>query len=339
MSVSRALIGIALLALACGAQTGTSPAAAQPKPQGKKRAAPARAPTPIGAASADRVKRLWEAAAGGRARAVALDRALGSVAFASEEGVRSYELATGRRQATAKPCSEILHRGMAYVDGKLLVACDASIELLEPKQLSKLAPLATHASKITAVSVAFPRVAAGHRDGVVRIYSLDGSATIEIRVPGPPIDVKSLALTRDGSRIAVAWTQGSIWWWDTLKPDVPHDLVRHDSESDALAWSRDGTLLAEEGARNQTTIWSFRAGAAQQTAKLKNGAWVKDFWFSEDGKWLARAGSEGLELAEIAGPRRVALDTRAAVEDIALDERGSLLAAADRDGRLTVWAP
>jgi WD40 repeat protein len=338
MSVRHALAAIALLALACGARSGGSPAAAQPKPRAPKPAVAPRAAAPFGAANADRVKLLWEAAAGGRARAVALDRALGRVAFASEEGVRAYELSSGRQLAATKPCSEILHRGLAFVGGKLLVACDASIELLEPNKLQKLAPLAIHASKLTAISVAFPRVAAGHRDGVVRIYSLDGKPTIEIPVPGPPIDVKSLALTRDGSRIAVAWTQGSIWWWDTLKPEVPNDLVRHESESDALAWSRDGALLAEEGARHQTTIWSFQS-TPSHAAKLKNGAWIKDFCFSHDGKWLARAGSDGLELAELAGPRRVALDTRAAVEDVALDERGAILAAADRDGRLTVWAP
>jgi hypothetical protein len=114
--------------------------------------------------------------------------------------------------------------------------------------------------------------------------------------------------------------------------------VRHDSESDALAWSRDGALLAEEGAKHQTTIWSFQDGP-KESVKIKNGPWVKDILFSHDGKWLVRAGSEGLELAELGGPRRLALDTRAAVEDAALDERGAILAAADRDGRLTVWAP
>ena len=65
---------------------------------------------------------------------------------------------------------------------------------------------------------------------------------------------------------------------------------------------------------------------------------MKQIRFTPDGKWLARGGSDGLELAEIAGPKRVALDTRGAVEDVAFDEQSGVLAAADRDGRLTVWA-
>jgi WD40 repeat protein len=180
---------------------------------------------------------------------------------------------------------------------------------------------------------------AGHRDGAIRIYSLDAAATppIEIRVPGPPIDVKSLALTRDGARLAVAWVQGSIWWWDVSKPSESHDLVRHESESDALAFSDDGALLAEEGAQNETTLWSLSPSATEK-AKVHNGNWVKRIAFTRDGKWLVRGGSDGLELAEIGGPKRVALDTRSPVEDLALDELGSTLAAVDRDGRLTVWA-
>ena len=73
--------------------------------------------------------------------------------------------------------------------------------------------------------------------------------------------------------------------------------------------------------------------------KIRNGAWLKRIRFTSDAKWLVRGGSDGLELAQIDGPRRVVLDTRGAVEDVALDEHGATIAAVDRDGRLTVWAP
>lgn len=337
MSLVRALLPTAALALACAAQNGVPPASAEPRPplRGTPRAT---ATAPIGAANADRVKKLWEAAAGGRGRAVAIDAGLGRVAFGGEDGVSLYELASGKRLAQTRPCPEVLHRGTVFAGGKLMVACERSVQVFDPKKLAKLAPLPVHASKITAATLAPPHLALGHHDGVIRIYALDGALTREIPVPGPPIDVKSLALTRDGSRIAVAWIQGSIWWWDTDEPSQAHDLVRHDSESDALAFSRDGALLAEEGARHKTTLWALGAGAPKAAHTLENGAWVKKIAFCHGDKWLVRGGSDGLELAEIAGPRRVALDTRAAVEDVALDERGSRIAAVDRDGRLTVWA-
>ena len=37
-----------------------------------------------------------------------------------------------------------------------------------------------------------------------------------------------------------------------------------------------------------------------------NGTWVKRILFTRDDRWLVRGGSDGLEIAEISGPRRVA---------------------------------
>jgi hypothetical protein len=230
----------------------------------------------------------------------------------------------------------VLRGGIGYAGQRLVVVCEAALEVYDGAKLARLPAPKLAPAAATAVAIAGGRVAVGHRDGVVRIYSLEGAPAIEIAVPGPPIDVKSLDVTRDGSRVAVAWVQGSIWWWHTARATEPHDLVRHESESDALAFSDDGALLAEEGRQNFTTVYAFGDKPAAK-ASLRNGAWVKRLRFTRDGKWLVRGGSDGLELAEIAGPRRVALDTRGAVEDVALDEHASTLAAADRDGRLTVW--
>ena len=338
MSRRPVLLAVAALAFACAAPSGVSPAAAEPKPAARTQGR-TRAPGPISGANADRVQKLWEAAAGARGRAVALSATHGRVAFADENGVSLYELATGKRLASSKPCAELLHRGMAFVGAALIVVCEDAVARFEPKKLGKLPPLPVHASKITAAAFEGNRLALGHHDGIVRIYGLDGAATIGIPVPGPPIDGKSLALSPDGKRVAVAWIQGSIWWWRTDEPEKPNDLVRHESESDSLAWSRDGALLAEEGMKYKTTLWSFDGSTPRTAASVKNGDWVKRIRFSLDGKWLVRGGSDGLELAEIAGPRRVALDTRAPVEDVALDDRGAFVAAADRDGRLSLWAP
>ncbi len=291
----------------------------------------------IGAATADRVKLLWEAAAGGYGRAVAVSSKLGRVAFASRDAVRVYDLASGKSVGSVGHCKEVVHTGLAFVDTRLVIVCETGLSVVGAKKLEKRPAPPVNAARITAAAFAPGRVALGHRDGVVRIVDLNGGSGTEIVVPGPPIDVKSLALSSDGSRVAVAWTQGSIWWWRTADPTSFHKLVRHESESDALAYFADGSVLAEEGAKNTTTLWRFDE-PPKETAHIKNGDWVKQILFTPDGKWLVRGGSDGLELAEIDGPKRVALDTRGSVEDVAFDEHGALLAAVDRDGRLTVWA-
>ena len=336
--VHRSLL---VLAGALGACAGQSAAVAEP-------ATPATRPgvafasgrsdplAAVGDSNAERVKKRWEAAAGGRGRAVAIERRRGRVAYSNGNEVLVYALSTGKRlPAIVGACHDVIRGGLAYAGQHLVIVCENGARIVRNASASELsiAP-----SKVTAAAFTEDRMALGHHDGVVRIYPFSGGEPIEIPVPGPPIDVKSLALAPDGARVAVAWIQGSIWWWEVEQPDAPHKLVRHESESDALAFSGDGTLLAEEGESLTTTVWSF-AGEPRETDKVKNGAWVKRIHFTRDSKWLVRGGSDGLELAEIAGPRRVALGTRGAVEDVALDDEGHTIAAVDRDGRLTVWAP
>lgn len=337
----RALFALLLCTAVAACGAGASRATAAPKKKAPAKAAekPVRAPRPlaIGAATADRVKKTWEVAAGGYARAVAVSSRLGKVAFANKEGVELYELATGKAIAKVGRCKDVVRGGLAFHAGELVIVCETAVQRLDAQKRSERPELVVNASRITAAAFTGSRLVLGHHDGVIRIYGLDGSAGVEVKVPGPPIDAKSVALSADGGRLAVAWVQGSVWWWEVQKPEAPHDLVRNDKESDALSFSDDGALLAEEGAKNTTTLWSL-GDPPSAKAKLKNGSWVKRILFTPDGKWLARAGSDGLELAEILGPRRVALDTRDPVEDAAFDEQRAVLVAADRQGRLTAWA-
>ncbi|MCA9593412.1 MAG: WD40 repeat domain-containing protein [Myxococcales bacterium] len=325
---------LGVLALACGA---AAPPPAAAKPRAARAPAAHRARPAIGAATADRVKLSWEAAAGGYGRAVAVSSRLGRVAFANRDTVRVYDLGSGKRVGDVRRCQEIVHTGLGFVDSRLVIVCEDGVSVVSADKLGKLPSPKTAPARVTAAAFAGKHLALGHHDGVVRILDLAGGAGAEIVVPGPPVDVKSLALSPDGNKVAVAWTQGSIWWWNVSEPEAFHKLVRHESEADAVAFDASGSVLAEEGAKNTTTLWSF-GDPPKETAHLKNGDWVKQIRFTPDGKWLARGGSDGLELAEIAGPKRVALDTRGAVEDVAFDEQSGVLAAADRDGRLTVWA-
>jgi hypothetical protein len=337
--VRTILVLLLTSALAACAAGGAGPATAAPrKKPAPQPASVVRNPAPLalGEHNVDRVKKVWEAAAGGYGRAVALSRSLGRVAFANKEGVELFELASGKSAGRVQRCRDVVRGGLAFHGTDLIIVCEKSVVRVNAHRRTDSPDLAVNAAPVTAATFVGSRMALGHRDGVIRVYALDGGATTEVRVPGPPIDVKSLSLTRDGSRLAVAWVQGSIWWWDLAKPDAFHDLVRHEQESDALAFSGDGALLAEEGAPNAITLWQLGA-APSAKAKVKHGSWVKRILFTSDGKWLVRAGSAGLELAEIGGPKRVALDTRDPVEDAAFDENSAALGAVDRQGRLTVW--
>lgn len=320
-----------------------TPATARPQePSGRATPTTTRPrPAVIGGQNASRVQKLWERAARGVGTATAVSRALGRVAYSNGQGIALFALDDGEEvDRELSTCSPVLRGGLAYTGERLVIVCQHALLLREGATLTpRELPLAPAA--VTATAVAGDWVALAHRDGVLRLQPLDGGTALEIPVPGPPIDVKSLALSPDGTRLAVAWVQGSIWWWDTRAPGSPQDLVRHEAESDGVAFSGDGRLFAEEGEPFFTNVWSFAGptnAAPTERFKLRNGAWIKRLLFTHDGQWLVRGGSDGLELAELAGPRRVVLDQRGAVEDLALSEDGTVLSAVDRSGRLTVWA-
>lgn len=335
------LILSAWLGAACAAAGPELAASAQVVP-GVAVLAAVRGPAPaprqvISATTAERVVKLWEVAAGGSGRATAVSRRVGLVAYSNGESVRLYDLAKGVAAGEFTPDSQVLRGGLVFVDKTLIVACARSIAVWDPVSKKRLRGLEVADSEMSAVAFQGDWIAVGHRDGVIRIYSLRGQAPREIVVPGPPIDVKSLALTPDGNRVVVAWVQGSIWWWSLDSPSDSHPLVRYEHESDAVAFSADGSLLVEEGEEQQTSVWRFDDAPSRLT-RLRHGAWLKRMVFTPDGNWLLRAGSDGLELAEIAGPRRVELDTREPVEDAAFDEKATAIASADRSGRLSVFA-
>ena len=322
---------IALLsAIACGSGGAPRQAVAEPARHAKK------APV-ISGVTADRVKLAWDAASGGYGRAIALSRKHRRVAYASRKHIALYDLSSGKLLSKATPCNDVVHTGLGFVGAKLYLVCDDQLVTYAADKLVAVQSPGVADAKVTAAAFAADRLALGHRDGVVRVYDLRQGSSVEIKVPGPPIDVKSLALSRDGKRVAVAWVQGSVWWWELSAPDKFHKLVRHEAESDALAFDPSGQTLAEEGARHTTTLWDL-ADPPKARVKLQGGDWIKQILFSPDGKWLVRGGSDGLHLSEINGPRRIVLEASSKVEDVAADETFSTLAAADRDGRLSVWS-
>ncbi len=321
--------------LACAAVTPPT-AAAKPAPVPARPLKPA-APPRLSEASVARVKLWWDAAVGGKGRAVTLSRRHRRVATATGDGVQLFELETGKPVAALRTCPEVLRAGLHAEGEQLLVVCERAVQRWSLKTGKSLAPVEVADARVTAAAFARGRVALAQDDGVIRVHELLSGAVATIEVPGPPIDVKSLALTPDGARVVVAWVQGSIWWWSVAAPTEPHALVRYPSESDTLGLSDDGAILAEEGKANTTTLWSF-GETPRKLQELRGGAWLKRLLFTPDGKWLVRGGSDGLELTELAGNRRYLLEPKALVEDVAFDETQSYLAAVDRAGKLGLWA-
>ena len=316
---------------------------AAPSPAGTTTGSSARPVTvgarvvPITSANAQRVQKRWEAATNSWGHAVAVHRGIGRVAASTGSSTTIFELRDGSTVGSLAPSCSVVAHGLGFGDGKLAVVCEHELALFDARSLAKVQSINVDADEVKAAAVLWPRAALAHDDGVIRVYRLDGGPTIEIPVPGPPLEVKSLAISKDGAKIAVAWVQGSLWWWETARPAAFHALDRYSTQINAMRFDDGGRKLASEGASFETNVWSFQSPQPIKQSNVRTGSWVNGLRFTKDGRWLAVGGSDGLHLSEVGGTQRVDLDRGASIEDVDMDEQGSVIVTTDRSGVVRCW--
>lgn len=147
-------------------------------------------------------------------------------------------------------------------------------------------------------------VAAGHADGVVRLWrAADGALLHTLAPEGDYSRAAGLALAPDGQWLAVAGAQVGfdhvVRIWRTSDGAVQGELALASSSADSVAISADGRLLAAGGADGvrlwDPADWTLLhllapeddAGERQQVTSVA---------FSPDGRWLAAGAKSGAVL-------------------------------------------
>jgi WD40 repeat protein len=115
--------------------------------------------------------------------------------------------------------------------------------------------------------------------------------------------VQWVAFTRDGKTVVSASPrEGAVKFWDIVAKTEPATL-QNSGDVRALAFSADGQILAT-GRESSTKLWDMATG--QQSATLPYGH--RDYFgsvaFSHDGKTLAIATANALELIAVVRPRQ-----------------------------------
>lgn len=113
----------------------------------------------------------------------------------------------------------------------------------------------------------------------------------------------------------------------------------HSGEISALAWNRDGTLLATSSKEDGVKLWAMPDGAAVAELHTRNTD-PSDLAFSPDGHSLAVANWSGaLELWDLGElrPRAMHRDHEGAVQSLAYTPDGGLLLSGGQDGTIYVY--
>jgi WD40 repeat protein len=134
--------------------------------------------------------------------------------------------------------------------------------------------------------------------------------------------------------------------WDAVSGDLVHDLHGHLGNVKTVAFSPDGEQLASGASDRRVIVWDVETGAKLASLEGHTGG-VASIAFSPDGKQLYSSGSPPYVGAPMDGTVRVwdahtgdalaTLQHESAVDSVAIDPNGRLLATGSRDASIRVW--
>ncbi len=216
-----------------------------------------------------------------------------SLASGSLDGtIRLWEVASRRLSKTLKGHNAGV-RGVAFApDGTTLASAssDHSVKLWDVAVGQERATLGLHQEKVLCVAFSpdGKTLVSGGRDQTVRFWQVDQPDPKPAQDPQgarqPPVvplggDVLAIAFSPDGKTLAVSESvlqparpvPGSIVMIDLPSRQVKTRLRAHLGAVRALAFSRDGHLLASAGGDRSIRLWDVNAGPALRATWL--GPW------------------------------------------------------------------
>ena len=153
-------------------------------------------------------------------------------------------------------------------------------------------------------------------------------------------EVRTVAFSPDGKRIAAGTGNGRLTVFDSMSGQLIMELEGHQKAINSVAFSPDGTLIASAAFDGSVSIWSARNAAHKYTLN-RDGSSVWRIAFSPDSTQLATASKDGtIAIYDIYSQKRLRLLTAhtADIASIAYSPDGAKLATASYDGSVRLWA-
>jgi hypothetical protein len=171
---------------------------------------------------------------------------------------------------------------------------------------------------------------------------------------GHTLQVRSMAFSPDGSRLASGSNDGTIKLWDTASGQELRTLKGHTRAVYTLVFSPDGTHLTSGSNDGTIKLWDAASGRELRTIKAQTGprnvffdaTWddnrlaMGSLAFNPDGGRLASGGEDGMIKLWDAASGQLLRSLKGhfdAVLSLAYSPDGSRLASGSMDGTLKIW--
>jgi WD40 repeat protein len=182
------------------------------------------------------------------------------------------------------------------------------------------------------------RLASCDEAGALRVWpSIDADGPLTFERPGARASMTRFSV--NGTRLIVAWDDGTVELRDARTAQHLTDARAHDSSIASLAQSADGQLLVSAGNDGTVRVWDATTLKSVAVLPPSKGT-VQAATFSPDGRMLAVAGSRQIELWDTRSwERRDPLGRPQRWFDAAFSHHGDRLVTAGERGTVRVWEP
>jgi WD domain, G-beta repeat len=131
-----------------------------------------------------------------------------------------------------------------------------------------------------------------HSYGSIKVWDTD-TGRPRATLTGPGVWLRSIAISPDGSTLAVAGDSHSIELWDAYRWRRKRVLEGGPSSVGEVAFAPTGAVLASAGYDDTVRVWDLASRDWPLPVKVI-GYGVRDLCFAPDGRALAMAGSAGV---------------------------------------------
>ncbi|MFE7617289.1 trypsin-like peptidase domain-containing protein [Streptomyces sp. NPDC057496] len=299
--------------------------------------------------------RLWDMGSGisgpllkGRGSVVnsmAFSRDGGRLAASSDDGrVRVWDMRSGKPEARWKPTSESVNSVAFSGDGKYLAtgSDDGRVEVWDMRSGKLEARWKPTSESVN--SVAFSGdgkyLAAGSAYGRVWVWDMRSGKPGLSPLKSEDGPLWRVALNKDGKRLAVVTSNGSLRVWNTETRTSKDWVTEHGKTAGSVAFSGDGKYLAIGDIDGIVWLQDARTGKDVRSWASREGT-VSELQFSGDGKYLAvgSAGSGDVRLWDVAsgavGPPLKSSDGY--LQAMAFSRDGKRVATAGEHGTVGMW--